>query len=63
MATAKQVKSFISQIAPLIQKYAKRYGYKVASPVIAQACCESAFGTSSEYSGALKAPVRNLGNQ
>ena len=47
MATAKQVKSFISQIAPLIQKYAKQYGYKVASPVIAQACCESAFGTSS----------------
>ena len=47
MATAEQVKSFISQIAPLIQKYAKQYGYKVVSPVIAQACCESAYGTSS----------------
>ena len=47
MATAKQVEDFISQIAPLIQKYAKQYGYKVASPIIAQACCESAFGTSS----------------
>lgn len=47
MATAAQVKEFISQIAPLIQKYAKQYGYNVASAVIAQACCESAFGTSS----------------
>ncbi len=47
MATAAQVKEFISAIAPLIQKYAKEYGYKVASPIIAQACCESAYGTNS----------------
>ena len=47
MATAAQVKSFIAEIAPVIQKYAKARGYKVASPIIAQACCESAFGTSS----------------
>lgn len=47
MATATQVKAFITEIAPLIQKYAKEYGYKVCSPIIAQACCESAYGTSS----------------
>lgn len=47
MATAAQAKDFIKQIAPIIQKYAKEYGYKVASPIIAQACIESAYGTSS----------------
>ena len=47
MATAAQAKQFIKEIAPIIQKYAKQYGYKVASPIIAQACIESAFGTSS----------------
>lgn len=45
MASAAQVKKFIEQIAPLIQKYAKANGYKIASTVIAQACCESAYGT------------------
>ena len=38
--------TFIMQIAPIIQKYAKVYGYKVASPIIAQACLESAYGKS-----------------
>lgn len=38
--------TFIMQIAPLIQKCAKLYGYKVASPIIAQACLESAYGKS-----------------
>lgn len=47
MATAAQVSTFIAQIGPIIQKYAKNRGYKIASTVIAQACCESAFGTSS----------------
>lgn len=47
MATVKQIENFIKQIAPLIQKYAKQYGYKVSSPIIAQACLESAYGTSS----------------
>lgn len=47
MATQAQVKQFIEAIAPIIQKYAKAKGYKVCSPIIAQACCESAFGTSS----------------
>lgn len=37
---------FIQQVAPLIQKYAKQYGIKVASPIIAQACLESAYGKS-----------------
>ena len=47
MATQAQVKAFIAQIGPIVQKYAKNRGYKIASTVIAQACCESAFGTSS----------------
>lgn len=47
MASAQQAKDFIKKIAPIIQKYAKAYGYQVASPVIAQACIESAYGTSS----------------
>ena len=47
MATAKQIKNFIETVAPIIQKYASKYGYKVASPIIAQACLESAYGTSS----------------
>lgn len=47
MASATQAAQFIGQIATLIQAEAKRRGYKVASPIIAQACLESAFGTSS----------------
>ena len=47
MATKAQINSFISEIAPLIQKYAKLNGYKVCSTIIAQACCESNFGVSS----------------
>lgn len=47
MATTKQCKAFIAEIAPIIQRYAKKYGYKVVSPIIAQACVESAYGTSS----------------
>lgn len=46
MATATQIKEFIKNIAPLIQAEAKKNGYKVASPIIAQACIESAYGTS-----------------
>ena len=37
---------FIAKIGPLCQKYAKQYGFKVASPAIAQACLESGYGTS-----------------
>lgn len=39
--------AFIEQIAPLIQKECKERGYKIASPIIAQACLESAYGASS----------------
>lgn len=38
---------FIATIAPIIQKYVKQYGYKVASPIIAQAFVESKYGESS----------------
>ena len=38
---------FITCIAPLIQKYAPKYGVKVCSPIVAQAILESASGESS----------------
>lgn len=47
MASSAQAKQFIELIAPIIQKEAKDRGYHVCSPIIAQACVESAFGTSS----------------
>lgn len=47
MASSAQAKQFILTIAPIIQEEAKKRGYKVCSPIIAQACVESAFGTSS----------------
>lgn len=47
MASSAQQKQFILEIAYLIQEEAKARGYKVCSPIIAQACIESAYGTSS----------------
>lgn len=47
MATPQEVEAFVNKIGPLIQAEAKVRGYKVVSPIIAQACCESAFGLSS----------------
>ena len=46
MVSAVQCATFINQIAPLIQSEAKARGYHVASPIISQACIESAFNTS-----------------
>ena len=48
MATSKQIKEFIEKIAPYVVKHAKTYGCKFPSAVIAQACYESAYGTSSK---------------
>lgn len=39
---------FIEKIAPYVQKYASKYGINVCSPIIAQACLESAYGTSTK---------------
>lgn len=47
MATQEQARAFINAIGPLIESYAKLNGYKVVSTIIAQACLESAYGTSS----------------
>ena len=47
MASSAQAKAFINEIAYIILEEAKARGYKVCSPIIAQACIESAFGTSS----------------
>lgn len=41
-----QIDDFINKIAPIVKKYCSLYGYKFASPIIAQACLESAYGTS-----------------
>lgn len=46
MVTAEQQKAFISQIAPIVQKIAPKYGLKCPSAIIGQACLESAYGTS-----------------
>lgn len=46
MATTQE--QFIEKISPYIIKYAPKYGIKVYSPVIAQACLESAYGTSAK---------------
>lgn len=40
------VQTFIAQIAPIIQKEAKKRGYKVCSTTIAQAIIESRYGES-----------------
>ena len=37
---------FISKIAPIIKRYVKQYGFTCCSGIIAQACLESAWGTS-----------------
>lgn len=47
MPSNQECKKFIADIAPLIQKAAKKNGYHVASPIIAQACIESNYGISS----------------
>lgn len=46
MASSAQAKEFIARIAPIIQEEARARGYKVCSPIIAQACVESGFDTS-----------------
>ena len=39
---------FIAEVAKYVQKYAPQYGISVCSPIIAQACLESAYGTSAK---------------
>lgn len=46
MVTELQRTSFINQIGPMIKKEAQNRGYKIVSPIIAQACVESNFGAS-----------------
>lgn len=47
MPTQEQARAFINAIGPMIQAYGGLNGYKVVSTIIAQACLESAYGTSS----------------
>ena len=44
--TDKERYAFIEKMAPLIQKYGPQYDIFVCSAILAQACLESAFGTS-----------------
>ena len=46
MPNNQECKKFIAEIAPIIQKAAKKNGYQVCSPIIAQACIESRYGLS-----------------
>lgn len=46
MPNNQECKKFIAEIAPIIQRLAKKNGYQVASPIIAQACIESRYGLS-----------------
>ena len=41
-----EAKTFIQKVAPIIQQKAKERGYKVCSPIIAQAVIESRYGES-----------------
>lgn len=44
--TKKQRDEFIGKIAPIIQRIAYEKGYRIVSPIIAQACIESRYGLS-----------------
>lgn len=44
--TNQQAKNFIATIAPIVVKVAKERGWGCPSAIIAQACCESAYGSS-----------------
>lgn len=53
MATKTQINSFIKMIAPIAQRQAEKHQNKIfASVCIAQACCESAYGTSPKMKNA-----------
>lgn len=53
MATQTQVKEFIDMIAPIAVTQAAKHGNKIFPSVcIAQACCESAYGTSPKMKAA-----------
>lgn len=53
MATKEQVNNFINMIAPIAQNLCKtREKWILPSVCIAQACCESAYGTSKAMAGA-----------
>ena len=48
MATAEQQKKFIEKMAPIVQEIGPHYGLVCPSAIIAQACLESAYGTSTK---------------
>lgn len=46
-------KQYIEEVAKYVQKYAPQYGIKVYSPIIAQFCLESGYGTSNKVKKVL----------
>lgn len=59
-ASVQQQKDFISKIAPYVVKHTAEFGIKVNSPIIAQACLESGYGTSTSALGICKADYNNF---
>ena len=47
-------KQFIEEVAKYVKKYAPQYGIKVYSPIIAQFCLESGYGTSNKVKKVLE---------
>ena len=48
MPTTEQQKAFVEKIGPLVQEIGPHYGLVCPSAIIAQACLESAYGTSTK---------------
>ena len=46
MATSSEIKSFLSKVIPMFQKYGGQHRFHIISFAIAQACYESGYGTS-----------------
>jgi flagellum-specific peptidoglycan hydrolase FlgJ len=45
---------FVQEVAKYVQKYAPQYGIKVYSPIIAQFCLESGYGTTNKVKKVLE---------
>lgn len=60
MATTQQIKEHIEQYAPIIQELAKKYGYKVCSPIIAQSITETVSGKDKSGWSILKYKYHNF---
>lgn len=60
MASNMQIKEHIYTFGPIIQKYAKEYGYKVCSPIIAQSITETVSSKNPTGWSVLKIKYHNM---